>query len=81
MAVLAKLAAMNMLRANTPEDKREVMERLYNAWMDVPDLRLGQLICGVFGTRLESVFYFEDFLLIKQIESFVLEHKLQSLLK
>lgn len=31
-------------RAHTPEQKRELLDRLYVAWLKKPQLRLGQLI-------------------------------------
>jgi hypothetical protein len=31
-------------RAITPEQKREIIERIYAAWLNVPEQRLGQLL-------------------------------------
>jgi hypothetical protein len=35
-------------RATTDEQKREIIERLYQMWIENPQLRLGQLIGNVF---------------------------------
>lgn len=51
-------------RAKTPEQKREIMERILAVWMTVPDLRLGQLVNGT--TR--DAFYIEDYELAEIIE-------------
>ena len=47
-------------RATTPELKREVIERLYKAWLAEPDLRLGQLICNNTLRLHQELFYIED---------------------
>lgn len=49
-------------RATTPEQKRAVIERIYFAWLDHPELRLGQLIINSIhpGLRCPDVFYIED---------------------
>lgn len=47
-------------RAKTEEQKREVIERLYNAWIENPDLRLGQLICNNTYRLHQELFYIED---------------------
>lgn len=58
-------------RASTPEQKREVIERLYAAWCEQPDMRLGQLIQNsVLGDI--AVFYVEDYRLIESVETFVM---------
>lgn len=43
-------------RATTPEQKREVIDRLYAAWLKVPDLRLGQFL----SNAVSEIFYVED---------------------
>lgn len=61
-------------RANTPEEKRALMRRLYHAWMALPDLRLGQLLVGSTFTAssmpTSGLFYIEDDSLIEQVERF-----------
>lgn len=51
-------------RAHTPEQKREIIERLYSIWLEKSDLRLGQLITS-FGRGLYNT---EDFDLIVILE-------------
>ena len=55
-------------RAETPEQKREVIERLYAAWLQAPLLRLGQLIENRV-VRKPVLFYVEDFQLVEQVEN------------
>lgn len=61
-------------RAVTPEQKREVIERLLAAWMRAPDLRLGQLISNsvyepVSG-RMVDLFTIEDVVFVESVERF-----------
>ena len=61
-------------RADTEALKRNVMERLLNAWQRVPELRLGQLIVNATLKRTvttNDIFYTEDLLLVEQVEAFV----------
>ena len=51
-------------RAHTPEQKLEVIERLYALWLEQPDLRLGQLIANVY----KDPYNVEDFDLIETLE-------------
>jgi len=53
------------LRAITNQKKREVLDRLYNAWISVPEFRLGQMLHNKFEDRL---FYIEDYELIEELE-------------
>ena len=56
-------------RASTPEQKREITDRLLAAWLKVPELRLGQLIyCACPSERL---FNLEDYPLIERIEEWM----------
>jgi hypothetical protein len=45
-------------RADTDAKKREIIEKLYEAWCAAPDLRLGQLLLA--GVRYEQLFQIED---------------------
>ena len=56
-------------RAETPEQKRQVIERLYAAWLANPDSRLCQLIMN--ATHPNPVFYIEDMDLVTQVEKFI----------
>lgn len=60
-------------RAYTPEQKRQVLDRIYRAWLGAPTQRLGQLILN--ARRPEQpcaeVFYREDEDLVRDIEAFV----------
>ena len=50
-------------RAETSEEKRAIVERLYAAWLLVPELRLGQLIVNATRNLTQfpgDVFYIED---------------------
>lgn len=53
-----------MYRANTPEQKREVIERLLTLWLEQPELRLGQLIMNT----THNIYYIEDFDLLDNLE-------------
>ncbi len=54
-------------RANTPEQKQEIMERLYKLWLEHPELRLGQLIGNVYLDR-HSLYIAEDFNFMVNLE-------------
>ena len=56
-------------RAETDQQKRAIIERLFVAWCSAPSLRLGQLIENVFN---RDVYYIEDEQFIEQIEQLVL---------
>lgn len=60
-------------RAYTPEQKKEIINRLLVVWISLPDLRLGQLIANANLTKNEDkdIFYIEDFELIEKMESFL----------
>lgn len=58
-------------RANTPKQKREVVERLYALWSEYPELRLGQLIGNVYSYPLAQDPYFDgDMKFITKLERF-----------
>ena len=59
-------------RAQTPGEKRAVIERLYAAWLAAPDLRLGQLID--LGAEKASLFYIEDQPFAEHMEKFAAHH-------
>ena len=54
-------------RANTLNEKKEVIERLLKLWLDNPELRLAQLIGNV---KRNPIYYQEDFPFIKELEEF-----------
>lgn len=61
----------NKGRALTPNEKRQVIERLYAVWLAMPTLRLGQLVMGVAHTVGRSdPFYVEDRALVEAAEDF-----------
>lgn len=53
-------------RAKTPEDKKQVIARLLDVWLNVPDLRLGQLI----GNAMGDLYWAEDEFLIRELEQY-----------
>jgi hypothetical protein len=63
-------------RAETPEQKRAIVERLYAAWLARPHQRLGQLVDNAVHTQLRTrtkyVFQFdvEDETLVEAVEKF-----------
>lgn len=66
-------------RANTSEQKRQIIERLHVIWEENPKMRLGQLLGNVLysssdptGTRM---YYTEDFALIEELEGFYEHHE------
>ena len=54
-----------------PERIRPLCERLADAWMKLPDLRLGQLLVDSLGGK--DPFYIDDEDLIRMLERFVRE--------
>jgi hypothetical protein len=59
-------------RAVTLEQKREVIERIYKAWLLSPHQRLGQLIENCMRIKTGArVFFVEDFDLADACEAFV----------
>lgn len=60
-------------RAETPEHKRAVIERIYNMWCQVPSQRLGQLISNASACSdiFSDIFYAEDETLANAIEEYV----------
>jgi len=59
-------------RAVTPEQKREVIERVYAAWLAAPQQRLGQFIKNAVGTLgPEFMFSVEDDAIAAACERFV----------
>jgi len=48
--------------AQTPEQKREIIERLYQIWIQHPQQRLGQLV------SISGRYYRSDYNLIEEIE-------------
>lgn len=57
-------------RADTPEKKREVIEKLFHLWLKYPELRLGQLIDNSLFNDIVSLYNVEDFDLVRHIEYF-----------
>jgi hypothetical protein len=53
-------------RAHTPEQKRAIIERFYEAWLAVPNWRLPQLIYNATGGK--DIFYVEDEPFMAEIE-------------
>ncbi len=51
-------------RAKTPEQKRDVIDALFQAWLEHPELRLGQLFVNTAGG---DPFYVEDFDLVAKL--------------
>ena len=63
-------------RALTPEQKRALLDQLLAAWLEAPNLRLGQLIVNAVGGRhLADIFYREDDDLLANVETFVTKNK------
>lgn len=64
-------------RALTPEQKREVLNRIYAAWVSAPHQRLGQLLSNSVHMHRDSdgtsLFYVEDRTLASWAEDFVAE--------
>ncbi len=61
---------MDSPRARTEADKREVIERLFEAWRKAPLLRLGQLLCNS-ADKGHRLFYMEDEALVAAVEHYI----------
>jgi hypothetical protein len=48
--------------ASTPEQKREIIERLYQLWSKNPEMRFGRMV------SVPSLYYVSDFKLIEDLE-------------
>ena len=68
-----------MGRADTPEAKRIIIERIYRAWIGRPHERLGQLIENQIEGQPSNLFYIEDDHLAAAIEGIGDEFRLQRL--
>jgi hypothetical protein len=55
------------IRAHNEDQKKEICDRLYQAWIKNPDLRLAQLIL-IKTYKLYDIFYVDDYELIELIE-------------
>lgn len=58
-------------RAQTDEQKREVIEALLAAWLSVPSMRLCQLIENAKPEALADTYYIEDLALVRLVHEFV----------
>lgn len=61
-------------RAHTAGEKRMIVERLYEAWLRVPELRLGQLLDNAVmagDDDWQTVFIVEDELLVAIVEQWI----------
>lgn len=56
-------------RAFTPEEKKQILNRILAVWVSVPDMRLGQLI--VCSQYTVDTFYVEDQKLVENVEAFL----------
>jgi hypothetical protein len=57
-------------RANTDAEKKEIIDRVYRAWLASPQLRLGQLLECAKPNRLDDLFNIEDYDLVVEVEKF-----------
>lgn len=57
-------------RAQTPEQKRAVLDRLHAAWLKAPEQRLGQLLENAMRHGPPVLFYREDDALAAAVEAF-----------
>ena len=55
-------------RAQTDQQKEEVMRRLEVVWKQFPAMRLGQLLVNVTG--MNDIFYPEDYAVVRKAEEF-----------
>lgn len=62
-------------RALTLAQKKEVLDRLFDAWEITPSLRLGQLLENAKPNNLDDLFYIEDYKLLEKVEEFALQYK------
>lgn len=60
-------------RAITEEQKKEVLEKIFQLWMKYPEMRLGQLIenARLYTGEGKDLFYIEDYPLAGIIDRFV----------
>lgn len=58
-------------RSNSPEEKRQSINSLLEAWQSIPSQRLGQLLSNVVALHHKDLFYIEDKDLIEMVESFI----------
>jgi hypothetical protein len=71
-------------RAETPGEKRAIIERLYAAWLIMPDLRLGQLLeNAVPGSPAlgSALYYCEDFELVDRLEKYCMDSKTKEIVE
>ena len=65
-------------RANTPDEKRAILNRLLAVWCSYPDLRLGQLLDNAVMVRADTLgvglYNLEDNDLIAAAETFANDH-------
>ena len=57
-------------RAETPSEKKAIIQRLLAAWMSQPSLRLGQLLVASIPVH-GDLFYIEDDELIIHVEKMI----------
>jgi hypothetical protein len=57
-------------RARTPDQKRALLDRVYNAWLAAPEERLLQLLLNaVAGHSICPAFYAEDATLLEALDA------------
>mgnify|MGYP006319314983 CR=1 FL=1 len=56
-------------RAETPEQKRAVIERILAAWLRMPDLRFGQLVSAAADRAEHDAFFIRDEALCEAVEA------------
>ena len=65
-------------RAHTPNEKRAVIEKLYAAWIAMPELRLGQLITNAVlpgsGEATAPLYFIEDTIIGGVVDKFAADH-------
>jgi hypothetical protein len=61
-------------RAETPEQKRAILDKIYSMWLQHPELRLGQLLLNahsvVSNHKDFDIFYVEDETLVEELKQF-----------
>jgi hypothetical protein len=57
-------------RAETTEEKEQVIQRLLEVWKAYPDLRLGQLILNALRDNNDILYMIEDIPLLEHIEDY-----------
>jgi len=66
-------------RALTPEQKKATLDRIYQAWLQAPQQRLGQLISNSVKVHNQedgsSLYFVEDSVLASWAEDFVEEYR------